>query len=208
MGDSHLTIALTGAIGSGKSRVADLFRQQGVRVVDADEISRGLLEPEAEGWSGLQEVFGARFLGTDGRVDRKKLREAIFGDAALRKTVNAILHPLIRKKIKAICAEQLVLDGIHPENERRMTIIEVPLLFEAGWQDDFDIVVVVTADVKTCLARVMERDGVDLPSATASFSAQLSLAEKVGMADYVIDNNGMVAETSRQVRDLYLKLIG
>ena len=87
-----------------------------------------------------------------------------------------------------------------------LTVVEVPLLFEVGWQEDFDLVVVVFADEETCLNRVMSRDGVDRHSARAAFSTQMSLAEKVRMADHVIDNSGDLAVKARQVKKLFVKL--
>lgn len=208
MAASNLKIALTGALGSGKSRVADLFRDQGARVIDADQISRSLLEAGAKGWCALRAEFGERFFNADLTVDRKKLRAAIFGDASLRKKVDAILHPLIREEINGICAQNLAdkADGRVAPARRIITVVEVPLLFEVGWQDDFDLVVVVTAATETCLERVMRRDGVDFTAAQAAFATQMSLAEKTGMADYLIDNSGTLAEAARQVKDVYARL--
>lgn len=205
MGDLNLTIALTGAMGSGKSRVAELFRELGARVVDADEVSRRLLEPSAMGWVALSDEFGKRFFKSDLALDRKKLRNAIFSDEGLRKKVNAILHPIIRQAVNEICAADADRESAGV-GRAVFTVVEVPLLFEVGWQEDFDLVVVVFADEETCLNRVMSRDGVDRHSALAAFSTQMSLAEKVRMADHVIDNSGDLAATARQVKNLFEKL--
>jgi dephospho-CoA kinase len=88
----------------------------------------------------------------------------------------------------------------------QITIVEVPLLFEVGWQGDFDQVIVVTADEETCLNRVMSRDGVDRHAALAAFATQMDPAKKAGMADHVIDNSGDLAATARQIKELYLNL--
>lgn len=208
MGAPVLKIALTGPIGSGKSMVADLFRAQGARVVDADRIARDLLEPSEPGWRALREEFGDSFFNADRSVDRQKLRETIFRDPAIRKKVDSLLHPLIRTAINESCPKAIETDqdfsnqGAAPP----LTVVEVPLLYEVGWQDDFDLVIVVTADQELCLHRVMERDGVDRAAALAAFSAQMSPAGKVGMADYVIDNSGDIEATARQVKKLYAKL--
>jgi dephospho-CoA kinase len=210
MGGATLKIALTGVMGAGKSRVAELFRDEGARVVDADEVGRCLLEPFKSGWTALREEFADRFFNVDRTVDRKKLREAIFNDEALRAKINSLLHPLIRRAIDKICAEAA---GRKAGSAQRagalpaITVVEVPLLYEVGWQDDFDLVVVVAAEEELCLERVMKRDGVARDAALAAFGAQMSSAAKAEMADYVIDNSGDLAATARQVKNLYAELV-
>lgn len=202
-------IALTGAMGSGKSTVADLFRKQGAWIVNADTISRRLVAPSASGWCAIRAVFGDRFFNDDLTLDRTRLRTAIFSDEELRQKINAILHPLIRNDINGICRGKTGLkQGVQQNaSDDLLAIVEVPLLFEVGWQDDFDIVIVVSADVETCLGRIMARDGVDRQSAVAAFATQMSLAEKIRLADYVIDNNGDLGDTTRQVAELYRHLL-
>ncbi|MFN2365158.1 MAG: dephospho-CoA kinase [Desulfurivibrionaceae bacterium] len=208
MGAPFLKIALTGPIGSGKSMVADLFRARGARVVEADRIARRLLEPSEPGWRALREEFGDCFFNADRSVDRQKLRETIFKDPIVRKKVDSLLHPLIRTAINETCPKANGTDRDFPNqgDVPPLTVVEVPLLYEVGWQDDFDLVIVVTADQGLCLRRVMERDGVDRAAALAAFSAQMSPAEKGAMADYVIDNNGDIETAARQVKKLYDKL--
>ncbi|MFO7604683.1 MAG: dephospho-CoA kinase [Desulfurivibrionaceae bacterium] len=203
-----LKIALTGPIGSGKSTVADLFRAQGARVVDADQIARRLLEPSEPGWRALRKEFGDYFFNAERTVDRQKLRENIFRDPAIRKKVDSLLHPLIRTAINENCLKAIGTDQdfSNQVDVPPLTVVEVPLLYEVGWQDDFDLVIVITADEELCLDRVMARDGVDRAAALAAFSAQMSPAGKVGMADYVIDNSGDIEATARQVKKLYDKL--
>ncbi len=209
MGAPALKIALTGAIGSGKSMVADLFRAQGARVVDADRIARRLLEPSESGWRTLREEFGDYFFNADRSVDRQKLRETIFRDPSVRKKVDSLLHPLIRTAINQSCGKAIGTDRDFPNQEGdapSLTVVEVPLLYEAGWQDDFDLVILVIADQELCLKRLMERDGVDPAAALAAFKAQMSPAGKVGLADYIIDNSGDIEAAARQVKKLYDKL--
>ena len=207
MGGVNLKIALTGAMGSGKSLVAELFREQGARVVDADEISRCLLEPAAMGWRAMRAEFGDRFFNADLTVDRKKLRAAIFSDEPLRNKVNSILHPLIKQAINEICLNEADFKSDSTDVGRSLlTVVEVPLLFEVGWQEDFDLIIVVSADDETCLTRVMSRDGVDRQAALAAFATQMGLAEKARMADHVIDNSGDMEATARQVKKLYVSL--
>jgi dephospho-CoA kinase len=208
MGESALKIALTGGMGAGKSMVAALFREQGARTIDADQVSRRLLLPAAAGWSALRAEFGARFFKADLTVDRQKLRAAIFRDESLRKKINSILHPLIRQAIAAICAEDAGRKADLPARAGRapITVVEVPLLFEVGWQNDFDLVIAVTADDGLCLDRIASRDDVGRAAAQAAFASQMSPAEKAVRADYVIDNSGSIDATARQVKELYATL--
>jgi dephospho-CoA kinase len=208
MGESALKIALTGAMGSGKSLVAELFREQGARTIDADQVSRRLLMPAAAGWCALRAEFGDRFFTADLTVDRQKLRAAIFSDEALRKKINAILHPLIRQAIADLCGEKVGLKADSADSAVRppITVVEVPLLFEVGWQNDFDLVIAVTADDGLCLDRIASRDDVGRAAAQAAFASQMSPAEKAVRADYVIDNSGSIDATARQVKELYATL--
>ncbi len=196
MSGKGLRIGLTGSIGTGKSRVAELFKAHGALVIDADKIGRLILEPGKKGWQALQAAFGERFFKADQTVNRQKLRSAIFTDRTLREELNSLLHPLIRQEIKLACQE-----------EAELTVVEIPLLYETGWQDDFDLVVVVAAADQTCLARIMARDGVSYSEAEQALAAQMSIKEKTALADHVIDNNGAWSDTVRQFDELISKLI-
>ena len=192
-------IGLTGSIGSGKSRVAELFTAHGALVIAADQIARSILEPGEKGWKALQKIFGGRFFKDDQTIDRQKLRSAIFTDPELRGVVDSLLHPLIREEIVNICRKD-------NDANCRLTIVEVPLLYEAGWQEDFDLVVVVAADDETCRKRIMIRDGVSHPEAEQALAAQMRIDEKTVMANHVIDNSGAWDDTVRQVEELIKKL--
>jgi dephospho-CoA kinase len=199
MSDDNLLIGLTGGIGSGKSRVAELFTAYGALVVDADQIARFILEPGEKGWQALQDKFGGQFIKEDQGVDRKKLRQSIFSDPELKGTVDAILHPLIRDEVTRICEKGRV--GNYP-----LTVVEVPLLYEAGWQDDFNQVIVVAANDETCLQRIMTRDKVSRREAEQAMAAQMDISTKVVLADHVIDNSGGWDDTAHQVEKLFRKL--
>jgi len=199
MTGKDLLIGLTGGIGTGKSKVAELFITRGFLVIDADQIGRLILDPGKEGWQAMQATFGSRFFKDDMTVNRRKLRAAIFTDRKLREEVDDLLHPLIREEIATACRQ-------NSAQACRLTVVEVPLLFEAGWQEDFDSVVVVTADDETCLARIMARDGVSRPEAEQALAAQMSIEEKVAMANHVVDNSGVWSDTISQVDELIRKL--
>lgn len=190
-------IALTGIIGSGKSLVADLFRKSGFMVLDVDQIASQLMEKGESGWLRIREEFGAAYFNDDETLDRPKLRKDIFENAELRGRIDSLIHPLIRREMFRLLDDQ---------HKGAFTIIEVPLLFEVGWQDDFDLAIVVSADEKTCLARLMARDGLDERAGREALATQMGLAQKIELADMHIDNNGTREETERQVREIIEKL--
>ncbi len=187
-------IALTGGIGSGKSSAAAFLAGLGWPLLDADQIGRQLLAPEQAGWRALREAFGARYFAADRTLDRARLRRELFADAELRQGVNTLLHPLIRAEL----LRQLECGSAAGARH----LIEVALLYESGWADDFGAVVVVFAPEEACLARVMARDGVSRAEALAAVAAQLPLADKTGRADRLIDNSGSWADTCRQLTEL------
>jgi dephospho-CoA kinase len=190
-------IGLTGGIASGKSRVAGMLAPLLNCVhLDADETCRQLLEPEAEGWQGLTMIFGSKYITEDGSINRSVLRKDLFTDEELRRTINSIIHPLVKREIIT------QMDRIIAFDSTSKVLVEVPLLYEVGWENLFDTVVVVYADYETCLNRLMDRDGKDKTTAAKEMESQLDLAEKVIKADYVIDNSGVLSDTNKQVKHL------
>jgi dephospho-CoA kinase len=190
---------LTGGIGSGKSSVAALLRDRGVPVVDADELAREVVMPQSPGLAEIVRVFGAQMLGPDGDLDRKRLGALVFSDAAARKRLNAITHPLVRALSQRRFAE-LAQQGV------TLAAYDVPLLFEVGLNAVLRPIVVVTASEAAQLERIMARDGLTETEARSRIAAQLPLAEKQRRADYVLDNNGSPAELARQVDQVLEKL--
>ena len=202
-------LAVTGGIGSGKSTVAELFRAHGALVVSADRVSRELLEPGASGWLRLREEFAGRFFDVAGRLDRTTLRRAIFGDAELRAQVDSLLHPLVRARISELIGAAGKAARPNPTRSPAYPgiVVEVPLLFEAGWQDDFGCVVVVKSEDEQAVTRLMARDSVSRSEAEAALAAQMPMCEKIARADLVVDNRGDLAATELQVARLIERLI-
>ena len=201
-------LALTGTIATGKSTVARMFQAHGALVLSADQVSRELLEPWAAGWLALRGAFADRFFGPEGRLERASLRAAIFTDPALRARVNQLLHPLVRLRIKER------IDGTAPADwpqvrqlpAFRGIVVEVPLLFEAGWQGDYHGVLVVSCTEEQAVSRLLARDGASRPEALAALAAQLPLTDKVARGDLVIDNGGELAGTQEQVANAVERL--
>jgi dephospho-CoA kinase len=126
----------------------------------------------------------------------------------LRRRLDSLLHPLIRKRIlESQSKTGQTSDEASQPPFFRGTVVEVPLLFEAGWEGDFDKVVVVLADERQLVDRLRKRDGVSRAEAEAAIAAQMPLPEKVARADYVIDNRGSLADTARQVSELIGRLM-
>jgi len=173
-------VAITGGIASGKSRCARyLARRFGLLHIDADGVGRALIVPGGAGYERLRTVLAAEFFAADGTVNRRRLRDAIFADAGFRRRLEEILHPLIRAEIHRLAG-----------TAGRGCLVEVPLLFEVGWQEDFQRVVVVYAALEQRLRRLQLRDGIDEAGVRAAIAAQAPLADKVLAADHVIDNSG------------------
>lgn len=190
-----MIVGLTGGMGAGKSLVAGtLARLLELDVLDADIVCRDLLQQHMPGWQGIQEKWGPRFFDRAGKIDRPALRKALFGDPVVRQGVERILHPLVRQEIIIRAAQKRsALAGL---------VVEVPLLFEVGWQDDFDWIVVVYAERERCIQRIVRRDLLSLEEALGAVSAQIPLEEKALKADSVIENSGPLALTILQVYHL------
>lgn len=194
---TDLVVAVTGGMGAGKSSVARfLCTISGATGFDADAVCRGLLAPEAPGWLALRGAFGEKFFLADQTVDRPLLRETLFADQGFRENVNALLHPLVRRQLWAQIRE------LAENSPGSRVVVEVPLLYEAGWQADYSRVVVVYADAAVCRKRLMLRDMSGVLEAEQAMGAQLSLADKVLLADHVIDNSGAWEDTCLQVHRL------
>lgn len=195
-----LRVGLTGGIGSGKSTVADLFAGLGVPVIDADQVSRDLVEPGMPALAAIVTVLGPEVLH-EGRLDRTRLRALAFADPSVRETLEAIQHPLIREEIR-----RRVGGVVYP-----YCVIAIPLLVEKGWQGEVDRVLVVDATPEQQIARTRDRDGMDEASVRRILDAQASREERLARADDIIENNGDIATLRGQVtmaHRRYLALAG
>ena len=179
---------LTGGFASGKSTVVARLRARGVPVVEADELAREIVEPGSEGLSAVIDAFGPEMLGPGGRLDRKRLGELVFSDPAARARLEAILHPRIRARMH----EKTRAFG---ESGEPLVCYEAPLLVEVGLAGELRPLVVVAADEATQIRRATARDGSTPEAARARLRAQLPLADKVALADHVIDNSGPLEQT-------------
>ena len=192
-------IGLTGGIGTGKSTVSKILLSLGVPVVDADQISRSLLEPGSPYIAKLVSIFGDWMIDSAGNVDRKKLGEKIFSSPELRIQLEKFLHPLIKEEIHRLIEEYRV-------QKVELLVLDIPLLFEgAYWQSRVDQVWLVDLSEKVQLARIMNRDGLTEEGAERRIEAQMSLGDKRELADVIIENNGTFEELEKKVGQLVLK---
>lgn len=194
-------LGLTGGIGSGKTAAAEHFAALGVHVVDADQASRWVVEPGQPALAQLAEHFGGGVLTTAGHLDRAALRARIFADAAERRWVEALLHPLIGQAI-----EQSLAGATSP-----YAIYAAPLLVETGQRRGARRVLVIDAPVALQLARTQARDGVSAAQAQAILAAQASREQRLAAADDVIVNDRDLAWLHSEVDRLhafYLSLAG
>ncbi len=194
-----MLIGLTGGIACGKTTVAERLRARGAIVIDADQVARDVVAPGTPGLAQVVLAFGPTVLTGEGHLDRARLGATVFGDAAARRRLEGILHPLI-------AAESV--RRIQAAADAPLVVYDAALLIESGRAEMFRPLVVVTADPATQRARLMRRDGLDLAAAEARIAAQMPVAEKVARADYVVMNDGDLAATDAQIEALWRTLTG
>ncbi|WP_409251595.1 dephospho-CoA kinase [Bacillus sp. SCS-153A] len=188
-------IGLTGGIASGKSTVSNLLEQKGFSVVDADEAARKAVEPGEPALQKIIEAFGGGILNPDGTLNRSALGDIIFTDEERRKELNEIVHPAVRAQM---LAEK---DGAFDAGKQTV-IMDIPLLFESNLTWMVDKTIVVYVDRETQLKRLMKRNSLTVEEATARIESQMSLEEKKGLAQAVLDNRGTIEETMKQLDEL------
>ncbi|MGN7388293.1 dephospho-CoA kinase [Sporosarcina sp. SAFN-015] len=193
-----MIIGLTGSIATGKSTVSRMLKQKGYPIVDADEISRLVVEPGSPVLTSIAETFGSDILLPDGSLNRGKLGSLIFNDEEKRKKLNGIIHPAVRKEMLRQKEEWL-------EKGFNTIIMDIPLLFESKLQSYVDKIIVVSAAPAVQRERLIARNGYSQDEAEARINSQLSILEKEKCADAVIDNNGSMEETENQLDELLIK---
>ncbi|CAB4955121.1 unannotated protein [freshwater metagenome] len=191
-----MKIGLTGGIGSGKSTVAAMFAKLGAVVIDADAISRELVEPGQPALHELVEEFGDGIIAADGSLRRSELARIAFHDSTATQRLNSIMHPLIRAETERRLAAAGDCDVV---------LYDMPLLFETGQEQLVDVVVVVDVPEAMQVRRAVGR-GLDEEDVRRRMQVQVSRSMRVTEADFVIDNSGSRRDTERQVRGIWNQL--
>jgi dephospho-CoA kinase len=182
---------LTGGLASGKGVVAARFSRRGLPVVNADMLAREVVMPGSEGLAAVVAAFGPAMLTEGGELDRKALGRCVFADPEARRRLESITHPRIQ------AAKRARMRALEERGEP-LACYEVPLLVEVGLTEELRPVVVVAAKEAQQLERALRRDGMSEADARARLSAQLPLARKIAVADYVIQNDGSLAQAEAE----------
>ena len=190
---SPFVIGLTGPIASGKSTVAELLRQRGAEVIDADQVYRSLLQPGSDLWRQVVERFGPAIVGSDGGIDRTALAEVVFADPAALADLDRITHPAVVAEVRARIARSTA----------PFIVLEAVKLVQSGLASDVDALWFVSADAETRLRRLMSRSGMDEASARARIAAAPATVPEGVAVSVMIDNSGDLAATSAAIDEAW-----
>lgn len=194
-----LKVGLTGNIASGKSSVARVWRALGAAVVEADELARRVVEPGSAALEAIVARWGPGVLDASGALDRAAMRRIVFVEPAERERLEAIVHPAVA----ALRDEAYARAAAAGEP---LVVADIPLLFEVGMQDEFDVVVLVDAPDAVRLERIVRDRGLDPEEARAMMRAQMPAVLKRAGADLVIENDGSLADLEARAREAWVEL--
>ena len=190
-------VGLTGGIGSGKSTVADFFRDQGIVVIDADDVSREVVEPGEPALEAIREHFGDAIIQEDGALDRAALRQRVFNDDGERQWLESLLHPRIAERLKRYLTEA----------DSAYQVLVSPLLLETDQYKLCQHIVVVDVSHETQIQRTMSRDDNDRAQVERIIAAQMPREERLKAAGNVIDNDQPLEHVREDVDGLHHHLL-
>ena len=191
-----IIVAVTGSVGSGKSTVSNFFKDLGAYVIDWDELARKVTRPHLPAWKETLDYFGKGILNDDLTINRQQVADMVFSDKERLAKLNQIVHPRVFQEDEGITSE------IRSHDPGALVIKDIPLLFEVTPPVFVDEVIVVCASEQTQLRR-LERKGISRKEAQRRIESQVPLEEKIKSADFVVNNDGLLEETKRQVEDIY-----
>ena len=195
-------IALTGSIATGKTTVANKFRELGAIILDADEYARRVVEPGTVSYYALLKLIGAQYFNPDGTLKRRELRRRIIEAPALRERIDSTLHPYIAEAMWTEWKKQKKL------HRQAVIIFDIPLLFESGFDKSFNLIILVYSTPEVQVQRLIQRDKLSLAEAQHTLSMQLPIDSKKARCDYIIENSGDIELTLRQVEEVWNKIPG
>lgn len=195
-----LRVGLTGGLASGKSFVGEQLRELGCLLVKADEMGHAVLLPDGEAYAATVREFGPEILNAEGAIDRRKLAALVFGDPARLALLNSFVHPPVRERTARLIAE------FAAREPHGIAVVEAAILVEGGSHKNYDRLIVAACSPAQQVERAMHRDGLTREEALARLARQLPLAEKVKVADFVVDTSGTKEDTIAQTHAVYQAL--
>ena len=198
--DNRLLLGVTGGIATGKTTVAKMLEELGAPIIDFDVLSRVVVEPDKPAWQDIVSFFGEQVLQEDRTLDRKKLSEIVFRDMEKRKKLESFIHPRIGLEFQRLVEEYTSKDP------NAIIQVVIPLLIETNMHPIFHNLLMVYTPEEVQIKRLMERDNITEEMARNMVRSQLSVEEKKGYCDLLIDNSGSLEETRRQVEELWERL--
>jgi len=188
----RIILGLTGSFGSGKTTVAGFLRSYGAKIIDADKIAHSLIKPRTKIYKKIIDTFGKSILKKNRAIDREKLSKIVFNNKLSLKRLNKIVHPEVIR----------VINGQIKNSPGRVIVLDVPLLIEAGLEKIVDKLIVVTITREKQIKRISRKTGFNRQDTLKRIKAQVPLRNKVRLADFLIDNNGTVLETKKQINQI------
>jgi dephospho-CoA kinase len=194
--NKRLILGVTGSFGSGKTSVARALSFYGAQVIDADKLAHSCIAPQGKAYKKIIDLFGKGILKHDLTIDRRKLANIVFGDIKLLRQLNGIIHPEVIRTINETIKH----------SRAKFIVLDVPLLIESGFHKRVDKLIVVTISQAQQIKRIRNKTGLSREEILKIIKCQIPLRAKVRLADFVIDNNGTIGETKKQVRWLWKSL--
>jgi dephospho-CoA kinase len=195
-----LNVGLTGGIASGKSTVARMFVARGAYLIDFDKLAHEVQEPGKKAWQEIIKYFGEGIITSDDLIDRNRLAQIVFTDKKKLAALNNIVHPLVYE------LWQERLGEIKKHEKHAIVLSDVPLLFEGKMKDLFDLTLLILISPEEQISRLMARNGLSRDDAQLRLKNQMPIADKIGLADIVIDNQNDLSQTEKKVSEIWQQL--
>ncbi len=196
-----LLVSLTGGIASGKSVVAEVFKNLGCYIHSADKVAHQLMEPEMPAWKSIVNHFGPEILNPDETINRQKLGLIIFSNPKERAFINQLIHPLVMDE------KRKIVEKLRKEGKFKIFVSEAALTIEAGFMEFFDRIVLTYCKKKIQISRLIQRDNISRKEAIKKIQAQLSPVIKKKYAHYIIDTSGQLQSTIEQAERVFRSLM-
>jgi dephospho-CoA kinase len=193
-------IGITGGIATGKSLATTVLKEMGYIVIDSDHIAQQLLSIGGLCYQEVVNAFGKDIVNDDGSINRPKLGEIIFNDSLQRQKLNNIVHPAVRRRVLDI------LNNLNSETSTQIVFLDVPLLYEAHFEDLVDKVVVIYTSYQNQIKRLVKRDHIAPLYAKTKIATQMPLDEKCRRADFIIDNNGPKKKFKEKLKQIIINI--